>query len=458
MAMKVRKQSSNGGSRNIRFALIVFIGLVVFCMAQLTWWIVFQMDLSKRLYDYRVGLLEYRIDAVTAEVNNDFRRVADFARYAFSRPDLTVEDVRGCIGSLLSDPAVIGLHGPFGDGGGMELFGQADSTFYSQAGSEAVIYFNTAYPRQILPGAGGELIFSPGTDGHSGEGGRWIRSDMFALSPDLLAEMAGDARGHTLMFITEGGFFVLIMLFGAFLIYRTLRKSEELNLRQVGFVQAVTHEFRTPLTSLRLYLETLQSGTVKAEEAQQVYDKMLDDCDRLDGMIDNVLEAGYFHRRKYQLKLSETDLRQDLQEYLEGLEPYIKRQGGRLNIDLEDAVFRARTDYQALGRAVRALIENAARYSPRDKREITVRLTRRDGKAAIAVADRGPGIPSEEKDRIFERFYRINDDRSRRIRGTGLGLYLVRHIVEAHGGKVAVDSPGKDGGSTFTIELPLAGS
>jgi len=452
--MKILRAKSNGGSRNISFALIVFVGLVIFCFAQLSWWIIFQMDLSGRLYDYRVELLEYRIETAAARVNDDFRRLGVFAEHAFARAAWDSDDMAACITDLLSDPAVTGLSGPFGDDGRLAGHGRVDSAFYYPANSGVTVYFNREYPQDILSSAG-ELVFDPGPEFNRGDGQQWVRSEMFSIAPELLAELKKDARGKTTMFISEGSFFVLIMLIGAFLIYRTLRKSEELNLRQAGFIQSVTHEFRTPLTSLRLYLETLQSGAVKSDDSRKLYDKMLDDCERLDSMIDNVLEAGHVGRREYEIKLSESDLRHDLAEYLDGLRPYIERLGGSLKTEITASEIRARTDYQALGRAVRALVENAVKYAPPDKRDVTVRLAECDGRAIIAVSDCGPGIPANERDRIFDRFYRINDDRSRRIKGTGLGLHLVQHIVEAHGGTITVDSPGKDQGSTFAVKLPL---
>jgi len=277
---------------------------------------------------------------------------------------------------------------------------------------------------------------------------------MFTISDRILEELGDDAHGRITMFISEGSFFMLVMLAGAFLIYRTLRKSEELNIRQVGFVQSVTHEFRTPLTSLRLYIETLQSGAVEGDQARKLYDKMLDDCARLDTMVDNVLQAGHFGGAKYDLNLSESDLSQDIREYLDEMKPYLGRRNAVVEIEIADGI-RARTDYHALGRAVRALVDNAVRYSPPDRRHIVVALKQSGNSAEISVADRGPGIPSDEQAKIFDRFYRINDEKSRTVKGTGLGLYLVRQIVQALGGSIRVKSSGKDDGSVFTIRLPV---
>jgi len=391
---------------------------------------------------------------LTLRINDDFSRLARQVDQAMARADDGGREARNHIEGLLADPAIIGASGYFGDSTQIQTFGRIDSAFYYRTDAGPVIYFDPDYPNSALAGYGDELVFTPDGKYHSGEEGQWIDPDMFTISDRILEELSDDAHGRITMFISEGSFFMLVMLAGAFLIYRTLRKSEELNIRQVGFVQSVTHEFRTPLTSLRLYIETLQSGAVEGDQARKLYDKMLDDCARLDTMVDNVLQAGHFGGAKYDLNLSESDLSQDIREYLDEMKPYLGRRNAVVEIEIADGI-RARTDYHALGRAVRALVDNAVRYSPPDRRHIVVALKQSGNSAEISVADRGPGIPSDEQAKIFDRFYRINDEKSRTVKGTGLGLYLVRQIVQAHGGSIRVRSSGKDDGSVFTIRLPV---
>ena len=440
-------------AHNIRFGLIVFVGLVVFCTAQLTWWIIFQMDVNKQLYRYKLEQLTLKIELLTERVNNDFRRLAELTGRAVASTNGDPVHLRDCLNNLLSDSAVLGFSGVLGETGPAVAVGSFDSTFYYPLGMGITMYFKPDYPHGLVDKEDGAIMFRT-TGRNGGENLEWVKNYMFEIAPDRLDELSGEARRKTIMFVSEGGFFMLVMLFGAFLIYRTLQKSEDLNLRQTNFIQSVTHEFRTPLTSLRLYLETLESAKLDDAESKNMYAKMLDDCDRLDGMVDNVLEAGHFGKHEYELQLSETDLAGDIEEYLHDLAPYIQRQRGTITVELADDV-RIRSDYHALGRAIRALIDNALKYSPPERRRVSIRLVRQDKQAILTISDSGVGIPPGEQEKIFDRFYRVQNGPIGNIKGTGLGLYLVRHIIEAHGGRVAASSGGADKGSTFTIKLPL---
>ncbi|MBU1470126.1 MAG: HAMP domain-containing histidine kinase [candidate division Zixibacteria bacterium] len=436
-----------------KFALAVFVALVIFCIAQLSWWIVFQIERTSEVTQTQLELLNLRIGQVINIANNDFLNCVKIADEAVRLSSGDTELLQSELDRLLSDPAVIG-YSITDSGAAQRSGGRIDSTLHAIVSNGCIIYFDAEYPHLLFPSQLAEdLAFS--IEGiHDGSESTWVASDMIQVPDAIQESLDSEAHRRIMMFLSEGGFFLLLILFGAYLIYRALQRSEDLKFRQQHFLQAVTHEFRAPLTSLRLYLEALQSGNVDEQLAAELFPKMLDDCERLDGLIDNVLEAGHFGKSGYELNLSETDLSDDLNEYLDGLEPLVTRLDGKMHRSVEEKV-TVKSDYQALRRVVRALIDNALRYSPPDKRTIEVSLKRVEESAEIRITDHGIGVSKDEQARIFDRFYRVSDNYARGVSGTGLGLFLAREIIEAHGGNIVVHSKGQDHGSAFIITLPL---
>ena len=435
-----------------KFALVIFILLVIFSIGQLSWWIIYHIRSGEEHKEDRLKLIGQDIAYLAHHINRDFQDIIDVSMITAKGLKGQPDELEVFYKNLLKTPAVAGYAVLDANGSIAATGGETDSAFYAQIDPQYLIYFDASFPEKILKTHGVNLrIEHEGC--RNGMEEPWVTEDMFIIPDEVTGEIDKEARRHIVMFVSEGGFFMLVILLGAYMIYRTLRRSEELKYRQQNFIQAVTHEFRTPLTSLRLYLETLQSGKLDAPKTAEIYPKMLDDCDRLDRMIGNVLQASLYNQQEYKLNLAETDLSVDLEEYLAGMGAQIKRNHGDIRKEVEPGI-RVRTDYQALDRAVTALVDNALKYSgPSDKR-ITVSLKRKGGQAELTVADNGIGIPRSEQEKIFERFYRSGNEQTRNVRGTGLGLYLVRQIVEAHGGEVAVVSGGENEGSVFTITLP----
>jgi len=438
-----------------KFALAVFIALVIFCIAQLSWWIVFQIRHTSEVTQIQLDMLNIKIEQAINIANNEFRNRAKIADEAIRLASGDTDQLVSALDRLLSDPAVIGYSITDLDDSVHEA-GRTDSTFYTAISSGCVLYFDSVYPRDLMSYELAENVVYSVEGDHDGTESTWVTLDMIQMSDAVRQNLDSEARGRIMMFLSEGGFFLLLILFGAYLIYRALQRSEDLKYRQQHFLQAVTHEFRAPLTSLRLYLEALQSGNVDEQLAAELFPKMLDDCERLDGLIDNVLEAGHFGKSGYELNLSETNLSDDLNEYLDALEPLVTRLNGKMHRSVDEKI-AVKSDYQALRRVIRALVDNALRYSPSDNRTIEVSLKKVGEFAEISVADHGIGISKDEQAKIFDRFYRVSDNYARGVTGTGLGLFLAREIVEAHKGNIAVHSKGQDQGSAFIITLPLQG-
>jgi signal transduction histidine kinase len=250
-----------------------------------------------------------------------------------------------------------------------------------------------------------------------------------------------------------GGMLVVIVL-GAVLALRWIHREIELAQLKSRFVSDVSHDLKTPIALIRLYAETLELGRVRDSERTQEFLHVISrEAKRLTHLINNVLDMSRIEAGRKGYSFTQGDLGQIVRETLEAYHYQFDQQGLTVDRKLPSGPMPARFDPEAMTQALINLLDNAIKYSNGSK-EIEVSLRREDEHALLSVRDRGIGIPHHEQERIFDLFYRVNDDAVQRVRGSGLGLTLVRHIVEAHGGRVEVKSrPGE--GSTFTIVLPL---
>jgi len=229
---------------------------------------------------------------------------------------------------------------------------------------------------------------------------------------------------------------------------REIRRNEQ----QDSFLNAVTHELKTPITSIRLYLETLERRSVDDTRRHDFYRLMLEDTDRLLGTVEQVLKASEVRQRNRRKNWQDVNFAAIVRE---SVNLALLRHG----LKAEQIHFGAEPpgqitllgNQEELRTAVANLLENAVKYT-RENREITVDLETPDmDTVVLRIRDNGIGIPSPELKRIFRRFYRVATDN---VKGTGLGLFIVRSIARQHGGDVWAESPGPGGGSTFNLRLP----
>jgi two-component system, OmpR family, sensor histidine kinase SenX3 len=253
-------------------------------------------------------------------------------------------------------------------------------------------------------------------------------------------------------------FFVVIisgLVLNTTFLVREIRRNEQHD----AFINAVTHELKTPITSIRLYLETLQTRAVDEEKRQEFYNVMLADSDRLLSTVEQVLRAGQTGQRRRQLNTTTIDLGLMARESVElARTRYHLSEGSLEYTELFKTDERAlvRGDADELRAAVSNLIDNAIKYSETEvKVEVSV-LTDDEKHVVVRVRDNGIGIPGAQLKRIFGRFYRVPGLVMSRVKGTGLGLFIVRSVVKKHGGRVFAESAGLGRGSTFTIQLPRA--
>jgi signal transduction histidine kinase len=268
-------------------------------------------------------------------------------------------------------------------------------------------------------------------------------------APESVPRAVGPARVVAYFF---GSLLFLLLIAGLVLIVILLLREVRLNERQSNFVSAVTHELKTPVASLKLYLDTLEYRDVAPERRAEFYRTMRQDIERLNGTINSVLSAARYTDRPV-VEPRPLDLARLTRHAIELT--LTRHQLPREAIRCEGpATLRVAGDAQALETAVLNLLDNAVKYS-RERVHIEVEVWGdADGQAHVRVRDHGIGMSRTHLPFIFARFYRIGAEVRRSRTGTGLGLFIVRSIMKGHRGTISVDSPGPDRGATFTISLP----
>jgi signal transduction histidine kinase len=247
-------------------------------------------------------------------------------------------------------------------------------------------------------------------------------------------------------------FIITVSVLNTIFLVREIRRNEQHD----SFINAVTHELKTPVASIRLYLETLRTREVDEVRRQDFYRIMLEDSDRLLSTIEQVLRAGRSRQSRRHLQLTPVDLRDMVRESVE-----LARTRYHLSAEclefvdrLDGAGGQVMGDLEELQAAISNLIDNAIKYSG-ERVHVSVEVTQPEPKrVAVRVTDQGVGIPRGELSRIFTRFYRIPGSKRTRATGTGLGLSIVASVARKHGGKVFAESEGLERGSTFTLLLP----
>jgi signal transduction histidine kinase len=243
-----------------------------------------------------------------------------------------------------------------------------------------------------------------------------------------------------------------LIVYTVFLVLE-IRRNEEHD----SFINSVTHELKTPIASIRLYLETLQTRAVNDAQRREFYDIMLADADRLHHTVDQVLKAGVV-REQPQRAQSPVDMAQVARECVELAVVRHHLRPDAIRLDAPAAALLVRGDAEQLRTVVTNLLNNAVKYSGQDVRVAVAVAAPAPATVWVRVQDRGVGIPKKQLKRIFNRFHRVQM-RGLKVGGTGLGLYIVRTIARAHGGRVFAHSEGEGHGATFTVELPrIAGA
>ncbi len=225
--------------------------------------------------------------------------------------------------------------------------------------------------------------------------------------------------------------------------------------RQDSFIDSVTHELKSPLSSIKLALQTLGRDNLPEEKREVLRTMMLGDVDRLSLFVDDILQASRLahDREKLGMTMSEVPLAELVDECARSVSGHHQLPAGAIRIDVDPAI-TAISDRAALRVVVRNLIDNAVKYSDAPATVLVRAATRRDGDVELEVEDAGIGIPPQDLKRVFHRFYRVPNERVRKRRGTGLGLFVVWALVRNLGGEITAHSDGPGRGTTMTVRLP----
>jgi signal transduction histidine kinase len=252
--------------------------------------------------------------------------------------------------------------------------------------------------------------------------------------------------------LSVGAVFFACLLAGVILYLIWIIQNINLNRRQSNFIDAVTHELKTPIASLKLYLQTLNRREVQGPQRQEFYATMMEDVDRLDRLINQLLDVARLQRDKQDLDAKEwVSLRELVEECVARLSKQHSVSTDLFRMEIEDCqVLAHRIDIDVL---LGNLLDNAIKYSAQEP-EIEIRITFQNASALIAISDNGQGVPRHLRRKIFWRFYRAGDELERRKPGVGLGLFLVRSIVERLKGSITVSERIEQPGATFLVTLP----
>lgn len=427
--------------------IIVAVLVMVVINAQLTWWIVFILRLNRTILGFERERLLAAARAEATRVETEL-----FA----ARTALEAAVLMG------DEPGRNAVPAPFV---GWRTSFSFDSCPVAHVTESGVVELNVESGLRCVTGViGGEWgrsllavgalleLVATGEDGPPGValsepyGGLTIRP-----REDVWEAVLGDYRRRIVMLVSEGAFFAVLLLVLIGLLWRSFRRELDLERQHRNFLSAVTHELKSPLASMRLALETVASDRASPEAGKRFIANALEDVDRLQELVEKVLEATRFGEGWSEIHRQETDLSRLVEDSIETFRRRAMAANAQLRADISPDI-QAEIDAEAMAIVISNLLENAVKYGD-EPPTVEIDLSIDGNRAVLEVADNGAGITEQDADLIFGRFYRGGEEMTRTARGTGLGLFLVQQIVEAHRGKVEVASTGPTG-TIFRVTVP----
>ena len=263
---------------------------------------------------------------------------------------------------------------------------------------------------------------------------------------EAVYKINSDSRRNTNKYIGEGVTFLMLIVIGAFFIYRSVRRQFILQTLQQNFMMAVTHELKTPISVARLNLETLQKYQLDPEKQKKLIRMTIDETSRLNFLTNNILVSSQLEGGGYQSSMEELDLSDLLKDCIR---EFRNRFPDRTFTESIEPDMEIKGDALLLQIMINNLVENAIKYSPKET-SIDASLKKIDKRIRLQVSDEGVGIPEYERKNIFKKFYRIGNEATRKTQGTGLGLYLCRTIASYHKADITM-TDNKPRGSSFAV-------
>jgi signal transduction histidine kinase len=427
--------------------MIVAVLVMVVINAQLTWWVVFILRLNRTILAFERQRLRGAAQIEAVRIQSDL----ESARTALAAAVL-----------MGDEPGRSAVPRPFV--GWRAAFGVDDCRLASLNSSgviELSVESGLACITGVIAGAWSREVLDVGAEleavaaGAEGPPGMSLAEPYDGLAirprPEVWQAMLDSYRRRIVMLVSEGAFFAVLLLVLIGLLWRSFRREVELERQHRNFMSAVTHELKSPLASMRLALETVASGRASPEAGNRFISNAIEDAERLQDLVQKVLETTRFGEGWTEIHPQDTDLSGLVEDSIEVFRRRALAAGARLDATIAPNV-RAEVDAEAIAIVVSNLLENAVKYGGEPPR-VEVDLSFDGTHAVLDVADNGSGIPDEDLDLIFGRFYRGGDEMTRTTRGTGLGLYLVQQIIEAHRSRIGVSSTGPEG-TVFRVTLP----
>ncbi len=277
----------------------------------------------------------------------------------------------------------------------------------------------------------------------------WWIYQIITLSKQI-DDSGGFAKAKMRMLAGEFAVFFVLLCAGLLYIHRVFKRELDLSANKKNFSLSITHELKTPITTTKLFLESLinHDGSITPEKRSEIYQKMYGEQTRLNELIEKVLLSARMENAQIKLSLETVDLAEVMQEMIANM-----RVPQEVSLSLEDGLM-VKIDRFYFQSVLQNLIENASKYSP-DQAEIEVVLTKEGKFAKFTVIDQGMGISSEDKHRVFEMYQRLENEEVKETKGTGLGLYIVKQLVKEHKGRINVEDNPAGKGTLFNVFLPL---